>query len=53
MLSGLLILEAMVKTGRKPSELLQAVYDEIGTHEYDRIDITLRGDRSTPFEHQP
>ena len=43
-LSGLLILEAMVKTGRKPSELLQAVYDEIGTHEYDRIDITLRGD---------
>lgn len=43
-LSGLLILEAMVKTGRKPSELLQAVYDEIGTHEYDRVDITLRGD---------
>lgn len=43
-LSGLLILEAMVKTGRKPSELLQAVYAEIGTHEYDRIDITLRGD---------
>lgn len=43
-LSGLIILEAMVKTGKRPSELLQALYDEVGTHEYDRVDITLRGD---------
>jgi phosphomannomutase len=43
LLSGLLILEAMVRTGQRPSELLQALYAEVGTHEYDRVDITLRG----------
>jgi len=43
-LSGLLLLEAMVKTGKRPSELLAALYDEVGPHEYDRVDITLRGD---------
>ncbi len=43
-LSGLLILEAIVRTGQRPSELLQALYAEVGTHEYDRVDITLRGD---------
>lgn len=44
LLSGLLLLEAMVKTGKRPSELLAALYDEVGSHEYDRVDITLRGD---------
>jgi phosphomannomutase len=43
-LSGLLMLEAMVRTGKRPSELLAALYAEIGPHEYDRVDITLRGD---------
>ena len=43
-LSGLLLLEAMVKTGKRPSELLAALYDEVGPHEYDRVDFTLRGD---------
>jgi phosphomannomutase len=43
-LSGLLMLEAMVKTGKRPSELLAALYAEVGPHEYDRVDITLRGD---------
>ncbi|MFN8585771.1 MAG: phosphoglucomutase/phosphomannomutase family protein [Dehalococcoidia bacterium] len=43
-LSGLLLLEAMVKTGKRPSELLAALYAEVGPHEYDRVDITLRGD---------
>jgi alpha-D-glucose phosphate-specific phosphoglucomutase len=43
-LSGLLLLEAMVRTGRRPSELLAALYAEVGPHEYDRVDITLRGD---------
>jgi alpha-D-glucose phosphate-specific phosphoglucomutase len=43
-LSGLILLEAMVKTGKRPSELLAALYEEVGPHEYDRVDITLRGD---------
>jgi phosphomannomutase len=43
-LSGLIMLEAMVRTGKRPSELLAALQAEVGPHEYDRIDITLRGD---------
>ena len=43
-LSGLFLLDAMVRTGKRPSELLADVYAEVGPHEYDRVDITLRGD---------
>ena len=42
--TGLLLLEAMVKTGLSPSQLVAALYDEVGPHEYERVDITLRGD---------
>ena len=42
--TGLLLLEAMVKSGKRPSELVAALYAEVGPHEYDRVDITLRGD---------
>lgn len=38
-LAGLLMLDMMVLTGRKPSELLQDVFDTVGgEHFYDRID---------------
>jgi alpha-D-glucose phosphate-specific phosphoglucomutase len=43
-LSGLFFLDYMVKTGHSPAELLEHLYASIGRHEYDRIDITLRGD---------
>ena len=43
-LSGLYLLDSMVRTGKRPSELLADVYAEVGAHEYDRVDITLRGD---------
>ena len=29
----------MVKTGKKPSELLKDLYDKVGEHYYDRLDI--------------
>ncbi len=38
-LSGLYILDLMVKLGKKPSELIQYLYDKVGPHYYDRIDI--------------
>ncbi len=37
-LGNLLFLDFMVKTGKKPSQLLQALFDKVGAHYYDRID---------------
>ena len=38
-LSGLMLLEMMVKTGRSVSELLDDLYEKVGPHHYDRIDL--------------
>ncbi len=40
-LSGLMILDLMVKTGKSVSELLQSLEDKVGPHHYDRLDLTL------------
>jgi phosphomannomutase len=37
-LGNLFMLDFMVKTGKKPSELLAWLFEKIGTHYYDRID---------------
>ena len=44
-MSGLFILDMMVKTGRRPSELLEYLYDRVGPHFYDRSDIPLPPER--------
>ena len=41
-LSGLLLLDYMVQTGKPASQLLAELYEELGPHEYDRVDVTLR-----------
>ena len=38
-LSGLMLLEMMVKTGKSVSELLDDLYERVGPHHYDRIDL--------------
>ena len=38
-LSGLLVLEYMAKTGKRPSELLDRLYETVGGLHYDRRDI--------------
>ena len=38
-LSGLYILDFMVKTGKKPSELIEYLYSKVGPHHYNRIDF--------------
>jgi phosphomannomutase len=43
-LAGLYMLDFIARTGRKPSELLAELYEKVGPHYYDRIDITLRED---------
>lgn len=46
-LAGLYVLDMMVKLGRKPSQLLEALFSKIGAHYYDRIDTHFTGDRRT------
>ena len=41
-LSGLLLLDYMVRTGKPASQLLAELYAELGPHAYDRVDVTLR-----------
>lgn len=45
-LAGLYFLDFMVRTGKKPSELLQALFEKVGPHFYDRIDRPFEGERS-------
>lgn len=43
-LSGLMLLDYMVRTGKRPSELLADLYADVGPHECDRVDITVRAE---------
>lgn len=43
-IANLFMLDLMVKTGKKPTELLQMLFDKVGgEHYYDRIDTRLTG----------
>jgi alpha-D-glucose phosphate-specific phosphoglucomutase len=44
-LAGLFFLDFMVKTGKKPSQLLKQLFDNVGEHYYDRLDITIEQDQ--------
>jgi alpha-D-glucose phosphate-specific phosphoglucomutase len=46
-LAGLYMLDFMVRTGKKPTELLQMLFDKVGAHYYDRVDTPFSGDRKT------
>lgn len=43
-LAGLYLLDMMVKSNRKPSELVQQLFEKVGAHFYDRIDSPLPQD---------
>lgn len=43
-LAGLYILDMMVKLKKKPSELLELLFQKIGPHYYGRIDTSFSGD---------
>lgn len=49
-LAGLYILDMMVQLGKKPSELLEMVFNKVGTHYYDRIDTPFQGDRQEKID---
>ena len=44
-LAGLFFLDFMVRTGKKPSQLLELLFEKVGAHYYDRIDTPFDGDR--------
>ena len=44
-LAGLYILDMMVRTGKKPSQLLELLFEKVGAHYYDRVDTRFQGDR--------
>ncbi|MBA4420425.1 MAG: phosphomannomutase [Anaerolinea sp.] len=46
-LAGLYFLDMMVRTGKKPSQLLAMLFDKVGPHYYDRIDTSFKGDKAT------
>jgi len=46
-LAGLYFLDFMVRTGKRPTELLKMLFDKVGEHFYDRVDTPFSGDRKT------
>lgn len=43
-LSGLYLLDMMVRLGKSPSQLIELLFSKIGAHYYDRIDKRFTGD---------
>jgi phosphomannomutase len=43
-LSGLLFLDLMVRRGKKPSALLDELFQKVGRHYYDRVDVRLKAE---------
>jgi len=42
LVAGLFMLDFVARTGKKPSQLLADLYELVGRHEYDRLDVTVR-----------
>jgi len=50
-LAGLYMLDFMVRTGKKPTELLELLFDKVGgEHFYDRIDTPFKGDKQEKID---
>lgn len=47
-LSGMMFLDLMVKTGKRPSELMELLTETVGAHFYDRLDVTLDANTKKP-----
>jgi phosphomannomutase len=44
-LAGLYLLDMMVRSGKKPGELLEELFSKVGAHYYKRVDTRFSGDR--------
>lgn len=43
-LASLYFLDFMARTGKRPSELLAELYERVGPHYYDRVDVRMRAE---------
>lgn len=50
LLAGLYFLDMMVRTGKRPSQLLDALFELVGPHFYNRIDSTFDADQRPLIE---
>ncbi|MFN2189843.1 MAG: phosphoglucomutase/phosphomannomutase family protein, partial [Candidatus Promineifilaceae bacterium] len=50
-LAGLYFLDMMVRTGLKPSELLDKLFEKVGPHFYERIDTKFDQERRAEILH--
>ncbi len=41
-LAGLYFLDLIIRTGKKPSQLLEYLFSKVGEHHYDRIDVHIQ-----------
>ena len=46
--SGLLFAELMARTGKRASELVKLLFEKVGEHAYDRLDVELAPDDPKP-----
>ena len=49
-LAGLYLLDMMVRLDRKPSQLVELLFETVGPHYYDRIDTPLLPEKRTEYE---
>jgi len=49
-LAGLYVLDMLVRTGKKPSQLVEALFALVGAHYYDRIDTALPAEKRQAME---
>ena len=50
--SGLMLLDMMVRTGKTVSGLLDVLYDKVGPHHYDRLDLEFEPSRRQEVQDQ-
>ncbi len=49
-LAGMYLLDLMVQTGKKPSQLLDLLFEKVGAHYYDRIDSYFDADKKAEIQ---
>ncbi len=49
-LAGLYLLDMMVRLERKPSQLVELLFEKVGPHYYDRIDTPLDSEKRAEYE---
>jgi phosphomannomutase len=50
LLAALFMLDLMARTGKRPSELVADLYEKVGPHVHDRLDVTIRPEERDAIE---